>query len=186
MGLVVCRARIVPGEKGSFCQQPIRKYMPNKIVNKTLFNIFFVYAFAKWRNHWLINFCFDIIAFGIRSHPFGFYYSIVYSVFQDMRRKEVKYSADAECEIISLRKLWNISLRSMWNEIRPSHLRSKYFTAKLFHLGIAKFHSPQANFVEKSTSALQMCFFLEASPRFELGDRGVADLCLTTWLWRRI
>jgi hypothetical protein len=39
-------------------------------------------------------------------------------------------------------------------------LRSKYFTAKLFHLGVAKFHSPQANFVEKSTSALQMCFFL--------------------------
>jgi hypothetical protein len=27
-------------------------------------------------------------------------------------------------------------------------------------LGVAKFHSPQANFVEKSTSALQMCFFL--------------------------
>ena len=25
-------------------------------------------------------------------------------------------------------------------------------------------------------------FLLEASPRFELGDRGVADLCLTTWL----
>ena len=49
-------------------------------------------------------------------------------------------------------------------------------------LGEAKFHSPQANFVEKSTSALQMCFFLEAPPRFELGNQGVADPCLTAWL----
>ena len=48
-------------------------------------------------------------------------------------------------------------------------MRSKYFTAKLFHLGVAKFHSPQANFVEKSTSALQMCFFLEAPPGIEPG-----------------
>lgn len=27
---------------------------------------------------------------------------------------------------------------------------------------------------------------LEAPPRFELGNKGFADLCLTTWLWRRI
>ena len=27
---------------------------------------------------------------------------------------------------------------------------------------------------------------MEAPPRFELGNRGFADLCLTTWLWRRI
>ena len=26
---------------------------------------------------------------------------------------------------------------------------------------------------------------LEAPPRFELGNKGFADLCLTTWLWRR-
>ena len=25
---------------------------------------------------------------------------------------------------------------------------------------------------------------LEAPPRFELGNEGFADLCLTTWLWR--
>ena len=29
-------------------------------------------------------------------------------------------------------------------------------------------------------------FVLEAPPRFELGNKGFADLCLTTWLWRRI
>ena len=28
--------------------------------------------------------------------------------------------------------------------------------------------------------------FLEATPRFELGNKGFADLCLTTWLWRLI
>ena len=28
-------------------------------------------------------------------------------------------------------------------------------------------------------------FVLEAPPRFELGRKGVADLCLTTWLWCR-
>ena len=28
--------------------------------------------------------------------------------------------------------------------------------------------------------------FLEATPRFELGNKGFADLCLTTWLCRRI
>ena len=27
---------------------------------------------------------------------------------------------------------------------------------------------------------------LEAPPRFELGHKGFADLCLTTWLWRRM
>ena len=27
---------------------------------------------------------------------------------------------------------------------------------------------------------------MEATPRFELGNRGFADLCLTTWLCRRI
>ena len=33
---------------------------------------------------------------------------------------------------------------------------------------------------------MQVLLFLEAPPRFELGHRGFADLCLTTWLWRRI
>ena len=27
---------------------------------------------------------------------------------------------------------------------------------------------------------------LEVPPRFELGNKGFADLCLTTWLWRRV
>ena len=28
--------------------------------------------------------------------------------------------------------------------------------------------------------------FLEVPPRFELGNRGFADPCLTTWLWYHI
>ena len=27
---------------------------------------------------------------------------------------------------------------------------------------------------------------MEVPPRFELGNEGVADLCLTTWLWHRL
>ena len=27
---------------------------------------------------------------------------------------------------------------------------------------------------------------MEAPPRFELGHKGFADLCLTAWLWRHI
>ena len=29
-------------------------------------------------------------------------------------------------------------------------------------------------------------FPYQAPPRFELGNKGFADLCLTTWLWRRM
>ena len=45
------------------------------------------------------------LSFFIYPPPVWFYYITVFGVFQDTRGKEVKYSADAECEIISLRKL---------------------------------------------------------------------------------
>ena len=32
----------------------------------------------------------------------------------------------------------------------------------------------------------QKFFSVEAPPRFELGNKGFADLCLTSWLWRRV
>ena len=71
----------------------------------------------------------------------------------------MKYSANAECEIIHC---VNCEISHFVRcEMKFTHIRvSEYFTAKLFHLGVAKFHSPQADFVEKSTSATQMCFFL--------------------------
>lgn len=42
-------------------------------------------------------------------------------------------------------------------------------------------------YLDKSKLTEQkLCESLEAPPRFELGNKGFADLCLTTWLWRRI
>ena len=65
------------------------------------------------------------------------------------------------------------------------------------------FREPKARFIRRSLASffmrfsalhfqkrkapLSKCFsFLEAPPRFELGHKGFADLCLTTWLWRHI
>lgn len=39
--------------------------------------------------------------------------------------------------------------------------------------------------IQKEAPAVGWCFFLEATPRFELGNRSFADSCLTTWLCRR-
>ncbi len=59
--------------------------------------------------------------------------------------------------------------------IRPFLLHEPYefgYSKKCCDLIIIK---PQHSFYE-----------MEAPPRFELGRKGFADLCLTTWLWRRI
>ena len=37
----------------------------------------------------------------------------------------------------------------------------------------------------KSTSC-EVLFVLEVPPRFELGNKGFADLCLTAWPWHRL
>ena len=63
-------------------------------------------------------------------------------------------------------------------------------------------HAPKVRFIGQSPASFFMCdarfisknkstseevlLFLEAPPRLELGNKGFADLCLTTWLWRRI
>ena len=61
----------------------------------------------------------------------------------------------------SPRELWNISLRSMWNEIRLFTFAKQIFHSGAISHGGAIFHSPKANFVEKSTHCLgrQMCAF---------------------------
>ena len=69
-----------------------------------------------------------------------------------------------------------------------AHIRvSEYFTfaKQIFHseaISLAR----RANFVKKSTSAEQMCFFLEVQAGFEPADNGVADRGLTTWLLHQI
>ena len=48
---------------------------------------------------------------------------------------------------------------------------------------LASAYSATVAFVKKPAYA---CRLLEAPPRFELGRKGFADLCLTAWLWCRI
>ena len=92
----------------------------------------------------------------IVTPPFCRYYIIKSGVFQ------VKYSPCGECEIIPLRKLWNIAPSSQC-EMKFAHIRvSEYFTfaEQIFHseaISLAR----RANFVEKSThlSIGQMCAF---------------------------
>ena len=45
---------------------------------------------------------------------------------------------------------------------------------------------PQRLIVRKTPKNSAFFTCLEAPPGFEPGDKGFADLCLTTWLWRRI
>ena len=61
---------------------------------------------------------------------------------------------------------WNLPTFASAN---ISHLRSKYFTAKLFHLPV------RANFVEKTTGR-NLSFFLAEKERFELSRRLKSDL----------
>ena len=42
------------------------------------------------------------------------------------------------------------------------------------------------NTKQKSYHSRDRIFVLEVPPRFELGNRGFADRCLTTWLWYHI
>ena len=39
---------------------------------------------------------------------------------------------------------------------------------------------------QKKDTLYSVSFFLEATPRFELGNQGFADPCLTTWLCRHM
>ena len=38
--------------------------------------------------------------------------------------------------------------------------------------------------IKKKAAEESAAFLMEATPRFELGNKGFADLCLTTWLCR--
>ena len=60
----------------------------------------------------------------------------------------------------------------------PALRRGFYLTQGRFHPAV------RTNLFEKRRF-LRTVFFLEAPPGFEPGHRDFADLCLTTWLWRR-
>ena len=93
----------------------------------------------------------------------------------------------------SLRELWNISLRSMWNEIRLFTFAKQIFHSEAISHGEAIFHSPKANFVEKSTHCLgrQMCAFFWRR-RWDLNPRDAftpyeisSHASSTTWVLLR-
>src|SRR5699024_7429282 len=46
------------------------------------------------------------------------------------------------------------------------------------------FRIPQVS--KKKHQPVGWCFFLEAPPRIELGNKAFAELCLTAWLWRHM
>ena len=58
-----------------------------------------------------------------------------------------------------------------------------YLVRKVFDMCKNTFPTDRSKmlFMKKSTRESK-CFFLEASPGFEPGNKGFADLCLTTWL----
>ena len=90
----------------------------------------------------------------------------------------------AECEIISLRKLWNISrrlrLRSMWNEICP-HSRQR-----IFHICGANisqqsyFTCPKGKFHWKKPS-LTTWLFSTGAEGLEPTTPSFGDWCSTNW-----
>ena len=54
---------------------------------------------------------------------------------------------------------------------------------------VADFHRQvitHAEHTTKKSKRIVLAFLVEAPPGFEPGDRAFAELCLTTWLWRRI
>ena len=71
--------------------------------------------------------------------------------------------------------------------------RKIYVPQGTFHIAFTTFHAQSVfhnpvriYFIEKNDLLKASRLFLEAPPGFEPGDRGVADLCLTTWPWRHI
>ena len=70
-------------------------------------------------------------------------------------------------------------MRSLSRTEGVHHGRSLHHARSVHHVPLAERIGPK----EKST-AFAVLFLLEATPGFEPGDKGFADLCLTTWLCR--
>ena len=85
--------------------------------------------------------------------------------------------------------MWNNSLRELWNiapssqcEIKfaTSDLRSKYFTAKLFHMAKPYFTRRRRISLKKAL-AYASAFFMAAPVRLELTTLGLTVRCSTDW-----
>ena len=62
------------------------------------------------------------------------------------------------------------------------HRDAKHRLRSAHHVPRSGTHRSKKGFCHSDKSP----FLMEAPPRFGLGHKGFADLCLTTWLWRRI
>ena len=87
-------------------------------------------------------------------------------------------------------KIYNLSERAIW-VVKPAKKRLSTVFSLVANLNCVPFRHDSSNLrvtspkERKTTSRMGCRFSLEAPPRFELGDKGFADPCLTTWLWRR-
>ena len=73
---------------------------------------------------------------------------------------------------------------------RAAHITRRRRTSPRCQASLAERTSRSAqrniSFKKGLLSFRQKPFLMEAPPRFGLGHKGFADLCLTTWLWRRM
>ena len=90
-----------------------------------------------------------------------------------LRWCEINYSVNCEIK----------SYRFLWNEINPHAARRISHCVAIFHAR-SVFHKSWKDLFRWKKHRQSRCFFLEAPPRFELGNKAFAELCLTTWLWR--
>ena len=102
----------------------------------------------------------------------------------------VKYSAYAECEIIHFVNCEILLLRRnvKWNlptfaSANISHLRSKYFTASLFHMAKPYFTCPKGKFRWKKHLLAQVLFSGWDSWIRTSENARVKVWCLTAWLY---
>ena len=86
--------------------------------------------------------------FFIIAPPFWFYYSTVFGVFQDTRGKKWNIRLTPNVKLFTA---WIVKYLTpfdvKWN--LPFTFAKQIFHSEAISLGEAKFHSPQANFVEK-------------------------------------
>ncbi len=102
-------------------------------------------------------------------------------------------------EVVAFGHLWNLDLlihTPVLPQFYPSFRYNLYLTLSPQLLlqtdqkcsknyGSLTKTSPSTDIKKEALSPLNTCIFSKATPGFEPGDGGFADLCLTTWLCRQ-
>ena len=124
--------------------------------------------------------------FFIIAPPFWFHYSTVFGVFQALRETFwVMLRLRRSDVVLTHSDVLRQRRKVMW--CLPTSPQGEtsltQWTSLLKATSLARKGKHRSK--NKSTSH-EVLLFLEAPPGFEPGNKGFADLCLTTWLWRRI